>query len=161
MKEKTVHSYELELKRMIRERTGRKAETWLNPQIHATASNMAMLDKIFNEIQATDLTSIVTGSMSQQKTEVTPLLPYYDKINRTLLDQLQALGLNYNITPRKVTENTKQANNDMKHNFLNIGIHLKFLQRYAFFRSLPNKTSVTSDKHLESSNLSIYFCIKG
>ena len=112
MKEKTVHSYELELKRMIRERTGLKAETWLNPQIHATASNMAMLDKIFNEIQATDLTSIVTGSMSQQKTEVTPLLPYYDKINRTLLDQLQALGLNYNITPRKVKENTKHGGSD-------------------------------------------------
>lgn len=110
MKEKTIHAYELELKRMIKSRTGKTAEAWLNPQIHATASTMRMLDKIHEELTSDDtLTSIVCGSMGQQKTEVNPLLPYYDKLNRTLLEQLQGLGLNYNITPKKVTENTKQG----------------------------------------------------
>lgn len=110
MREKTIHAYELELRRMIKSRTGKAAEPWLNPQIHATASNMKMLDKIHEELSADDtLTSIVSGSMGQQKTEVNPLLPYYDKLNKTLLEQLQALGLNYNITPKKVTENTKQG----------------------------------------------------
>ena len=50
-----------------------------------------------------------TGSMSQLKNEVNPLLPIFDKLQRTLIAQYEALGLNYNTTPSKVTENTKQG----------------------------------------------------
>lgn len=106
----TIHSYELQLRRMIKDRTGKQCEQWLLPQIHSAAMNMKMLEKVQDELtDAGTLTSIATGSQGQQKTEVNPLLPFYDKLNRTLLLQLEALGLNYNTTPKKVTENTKEG----------------------------------------------------
>ena len=79
------------------------------PQITLTASNMVMIKRIETAISEADLTTIVSGSMGQAKTEINPLIPYYDKLQRTLLAQLEALGLNYNVTPKKVTENTKQG----------------------------------------------------
>lgn len=112
MKEKTIHAYELELRRMIKDRTGKQCESWLQPQIYSTASNMVMLLKIHKELMEGNLVSLTAGSAGQQKTEVNPLLPFYDKLNRTLLMQFEALGLNYNTTPKKVTENTKQGGKD-------------------------------------------------
>lgn len=108
-KGKTIHGYELDLKRMIKARTGKECEPWLMPQIHSTAANMKMLDVVHEELLSGPLTVITVGSTGQQKNEVNPLLPYYDKLNRTLLMQYEALGLNYNTTPKKVTENTKQG----------------------------------------------------
>jgi hypothetical protein len=72
--------------------------------------NMVMLDKIQDEL--TDMTSLITpvpGSMGQLKNEVTPLLPHFDKTQRTLLMQFEALGLNYSTTPSKVKEDTKKG----------------------------------------------------
>lgn len=109
MKNKTIHAYELDLKKMIKARTGKQCEPWLLPQIHSTAANMQMLDTVHTELLSGPLTVITVGSTGQQKNEVNPLLPYYDKLNRTLLMQYEALGLNYNTTPKKVTENTKQG----------------------------------------------------
>ena len=108
-KEKTARDYERELKKMIKGRTGKECEAWLLPQITLTASNMVMIKRIETAISEADLTTIVSGSMGQAKTEINPLIPYYDKLQRTLLAQLEALGLNYNVTPKKVTENTKQG----------------------------------------------------
>lgn len=108
-KGKTIHGYELDLKRMIKARTGKECEPWLMPQIHSTAANMKMLDAVHEELLSGPLSVITVGSAGQQKNEVNPLLPYYDKLNRTLLMQYEALGLNYNTTPKKVTENTKQG----------------------------------------------------
>ena len=96
---KTVKQYEAELRRMIKARTGADCEVWLKPQIRATAMNMVMLDKIQDEL--TDMDSLITpvpGSMGQLKNEVSPLLPHYDKLQRTLLMQFEALGLNYSTT---------------------------------------------------------------
>ena len=95
---------------MIKARTGADCEPWLAPQIRTTAMNMVMLDKIQDEI--TDMDSLITlvpGSMGQMKNEVSPLLPHYDKTQRPLLMQFEALGLNYSTTPSKVKEDTKKG----------------------------------------------------
>lgn len=112
-KKKTAHAYEIELRRMIKHRTGADMEPWLLPQVRATAMNMVMLDKIQEELEDTkDLIKTVEGSTGQIKNEVSPLLPYYDKLQRTLLMQFEALGLNYKTTPSKVMENTKKGGDD-------------------------------------------------
>lgn len=112
-KKKTAHAYEIELRRMIKHRTGADMEPWLLPQVRATAMNMVMLDKIQEELEDTkDLIKTVEGSTGQRKNEVSPLLPYYDKLQRTLLMQFEALGLNYKTTPSKVVENTKKGGDD-------------------------------------------------
>lgn len=112
-KKKTAHAYELELRRMIKHRTGADMEPWLLPQVRVTAMNMVMLDKIQEELEDTkDLIKTVEGSTGQVKNEVSPLLPYYDKLQRTLLMQFEALGLNYKTTPSKVMENTKKGGDD-------------------------------------------------
>jgi len=109
-KQKTAHAYELELRNMIKARTGRECEPWLVPQIRSTAQNMVMLDKVQEQLlDAKKLVTLVFGSMQQTKNEVNPLLPYYDKMQRTLLMQFEALGLNYNTTPSKVKEDTRKG----------------------------------------------------
>jgi hypothetical protein len=109
-KKKTARAYELELKRMVEARTGVACEIWLMPQVRATAANMVMIDRIQDELLESDsLTDLRTGSMGQQKIEVTPLLPHYDKAQRTLMMQLEALGLNYASTPSKIVEETKKG----------------------------------------------------
>ena len=109
-KTKTAHAYELELRKMIKSRTGADMEAWLLPQVRATAANMVMLDKVQQELlDTTDLVKLVPGSMSQIKNEVNPLLPYYDKMQRTLMLQFEAIGLNYKTTPSKVKEDTKRG----------------------------------------------------
>lgn len=109
-KTKTIHAYELELRKMIESRTDAACEAWLTPQIRVTAMNMVMLDKIQDEItKETDLVKLVNGSQGQQKNEINPLLPTYDKLQRTMLMQLESLGLNYSTTPSKVKEDTKRG----------------------------------------------------
>ena len=109
-KQRTAHAYELELRKMIKSRTGADMEPWLLPQVRATASNMVMLDKVQRELEkADDLVTLVPGSQGQMKSEVSPLLPHYDKMQRTLLMQFEALGLNYSTTPSKVKEDTKKG----------------------------------------------------
>lgn len=109
-KQRTAHAYELELRKMIKSRTGADMEAWLLPQVRATASNMVMLDKVQRELEETNrLVTMVPGSMQQIKNEVSPLLPYYDKMQRTLMLQFEAIGLNYKTTPSKVKEDTKKG----------------------------------------------------
>ena len=109
-KQRTAHAYELELRKMIKSRTGADMEAWLLPQVRATASNMVMLDKVQRELEETDsLVTMVPGSMQQIKNEVSPLLPYYDKMQRTLMLQFEAIGLNYKTTPSKVKEDTRKG----------------------------------------------------
>lgn len=110
-KQRTAHAYELELRRMIKERTKAEMEAWLFPQVRATAMNLVMLDKIHDELTSDDchLADYATGSMGQKKLEANPLLPHYDKLQRTLLMQFEALGLNYATTPSKVKEDVKKG----------------------------------------------------
>ena len=103
-KQRTAHAYEIELRKMIKSRTGKDMELWLMPQVRATAANMVILDKIQCEILETEsLVVPVPGSMGQMKNEVSPLLPHYDKCQRTLMMQLEALGLNYSTPTSKLT----------------------------------------------------------
>ena len=110
-KQRTAHAYELELRKMIEARTGAKMEIWLTPQVRATAMNQVMLDKIQEAL--TDGTRKLAdwndGSTGQMKFEAHPLLPHYDKLQRTLLMQYEAIGLNYSTTPSKVKEDTKKG----------------------------------------------------
>ena len=109
-KQRTAHAYELELRKMIKSRTGADMGIWLTPQVRATAMNQVMLDKVQAELEATEsLVTLVSGSMAQMKNEVSPLLPYYDKLQRTLMMQYEAIGLNYKTTPSKVKEDTKRG----------------------------------------------------
>ena len=110
-KQKTAHAYELELRKMIENRTGAKMEPWLMPQVRATAMNMEMLDKIQEGLcnGKKDIADWFDGSTGQMKFEAHPLLPHYDKLQRTLLMQFEALGLNYSTTPSKVKEDTKKG----------------------------------------------------
>ena len=109
-KQRTAHAYELELRKMIKSRTGADMELWLLPQVRATASNMVMLDKVQAELEDTSrLVTLMPGSTAQMKNEVNPLLPYYDKMQRTLMLQFEAIGLNYKTTPSKVKEDTKKG----------------------------------------------------
>ena len=109
-KQRTAHAYELELRKMIKSRTGADMEAWLLPQVRATASNLVMLDKVQAELEDTSrLVTLMPGSTAQMKNEVNPLLPYYDKMQRTLMLQFEAIGLNYKTTPSKVKEDTKRG----------------------------------------------------
>jgi hypothetical protein len=95
---------------MIKSRTGADMEPWLLPQVRATASNMVMLDKVQAELEDTNkFVTMMPGSTAQLKNEVNPLLPYYDKMQRTLMLQFEAIGLNYKTTPSKVKEDTKKG----------------------------------------------------
>lgn len=109
-KKKSTHAYELEIKKMIIERLG-KFDIWLLPQVRATAMNMVMLDKVQETLSDddTDLMITTSGSMGQMKQDAHPLLAHYDKLQRTLIQQFQALSLNYNVTPSKVKESMKQG----------------------------------------------------
>ncbi len=110
-KQRTAHAYELELRKMIESRTGAKMEMWLLPQVRATAMNMVMLDKIQEGLcnGTKGIADWFDGSTGQMKFEAHPLLPHYDKLQRTLLMQFEALGLNYSTTPSKVKEDTKKG----------------------------------------------------
>lgn len=112
-KQKTAHSYELELRKMIEARTGAPCEVWLYPQIRSAAMNMEMLDKVHTTlIQSDKLVKLVIGSKDQMKNEVDPLLPYYLKLQAELRLQYQALGLNFTSTPSKITEPTRKGLED-------------------------------------------------
>ena len=115
-KQKTAQAYELELRKMIEARTGAKMEAWLLPQVRATAMNEVMLDQIQDELcnGQRKLVGWNDGSTGQKKFEAHPLLPHYDKLQRTLLMQFEALGLNYSTTPSKVKEDTKKGVNAQK-----------------------------------------------
>ena len=110
-KQRTAHAYELELRKMIKSRSGADMEPWLLPKVRATAMNEVMLDQIQDELTngQRKLADWGDGSTGQMKFEAHPLLPHYDKLQRTLLMQFEALGLNYSTTPSKVKEDTRKG----------------------------------------------------
>ena len=112
---KTVTDYETELRDMIKERTGKDMPLWLLPQVRATALNMVILDKIQVEIVNTQqLVVPVQGSTGQIKNEVSPLLPHFDKTQRTLMMQLEALGLNFSTPSSKFNNDPNKERADKK-----------------------------------------------
>ena len=111
-RKKTAHQYELEIKKMIEARNG-TFDAWLQPQLEATAMNRVMLAKIQAELeQENTLMLTMPGSMGQTKLDAHPLLGHYDKLQRTLIQQYEALGLNFRTTPSKVVESTQKGVDD-------------------------------------------------
>ena len=104
-KAKKIGDYVEELTKMIELRTGNAFDIWLTPQLRATAMNMVILDKLQSELDKADLLTFTTGSMKQPKREVNPLIEKYISIQKTLMDQFQALGLNYNTAKGKIPTN--------------------------------------------------------
>jgi hypothetical protein len=94
-----------ELKGLVMQRNDGIFDPWLTPLTRSTAMNMVILDKLQEELENNDMTSSMTGSMGQQKIDVNPLLLQSDKCQRTLLQQFEALGLNYNTAKGKVGTN--------------------------------------------------------
>ncbi len=111
-KQRTIASYITELKKMIYERTGEDYQKWLMPQMRSTAMNLVMLDKVQEELATSKLLTLETGSNGQNKTVQNPLLVTYKDLQRTLILQLEALGLNYKVTPTKITDPTKKGGNE-------------------------------------------------
>jgi histidyl-tRNA synthetase len=109
---KSTKTYFNTLKSMIEHRTGAAFDVFLTPNVEAAAKCWQMIDKIHEELMASDMTSLEVGSMGQQKTIINPLLPVYNQMHRTLLEHFEALGLNFRSTPSKMTENTKRGVDD-------------------------------------------------
>lgn len=111
-KERTAHSYELEIKRMIVDRVG-KCDLWLKPQIEATAMNRVMLDKIQRELESqSSLLVVMPGSTGQMKQDAHPLLSHYKELQRTLILQYEAIGLSFKTTPSKIKEPVKTGGSE-------------------------------------------------
>lgn len=92
-KVKGTKSYVTELNALVTKEYG-EVPAKLMLLIRKTAQDMKVLDSIANQLSGmADFTTIEVGSMGQQKTQVTPLLPYYDKASARLTDDLYNLGL--------------------------------------------------------------------
>lgn len=104
-KVKTITDYVSELTQMVELRTGSAFDIWLTPQLRATAMNMVILDKLQADLDKASFLTYTTGSMKQPKREVNPLIDKYIQIQKTLMDQFQALGLNYNTAKGKIPTN--------------------------------------------------------
>lgn len=103
---KKVTYYERILKSMIEKRNG-QYEDWLEPQLHSAAMCWQMLEKVHEELMKGKLVEPKQGSKDQWYNEVNPLMPTYKELQRTMIQHYQALGLNYNSTPSKMTETVK------------------------------------------------------
>ena len=75
-------------------------------QISATAKQIFMVDKLFDEISKDgfQMETTMIGSTGQNKVTVSPLLQMFNSYQANLMKQLESLGLNYNATPSKMTD---------------------------------------------------------
>lgn len=91
---KTAEEYQEEIRQMIIECKG-ECKAWYMLRIRSLAMNLVILDKVQNEIlEAKGLILEKQGSTGQIKSEVNPLLPYYNQLQNTVLKQFNGLGLN-------------------------------------------------------------------
>lgn len=91
---KTAEEYQEEIRQMIVECKG-ECKAWYMLRIRSLAMNLVILDKVQNEIlTAKGLILQKHGSTGQIKSEVNPLLPYYNQLQNTVLKQFNGLGLN-------------------------------------------------------------------
>jgi hypothetical protein len=84
----------MELNKLVKAEYNGEIPAKLTILIRKTAMDMQMMDRISDELMSLDsLTSTKFGSMAQEKTEVSPLIPYYDKLSSRVTDDLYNLGL--------------------------------------------------------------------
>lgn len=106
---KNVKYYERLLKKKVTARTGKEFEEFLEPQLHAAALCLQMLEKVHEELMTGKLVTKVQGSKEQWYDEVNPLMPTYKELQRTITLHYEALGLNYKSRPKNITDNTKKG----------------------------------------------------
>jgi hypothetical protein len=93
-KQKGTNGYVAELNKLVKAEYNGEIPAKLKILIRKTAMDMQMMDRISDELMSLDsLTSTKFGSMAQEKTEVSPLIPYYDKLSSRVTDDLYNLGL--------------------------------------------------------------------
>lgn len=93
-KAKTAQEYEAEIRQMLVECKG-ECKPWYMLRIRSLAMNLVILDQVQAEIlSAKRLVLEKKGSTGQIKTEVNPLLTYYNQLQNTVLKQFNGLGLN-------------------------------------------------------------------
>lgn len=91
---KTAEEYQEEIRQMMVDAKG-ECKTWYMLRIRSLAMNLVILDKVQNEIlNAKGLILDKHGSTGQIKSEVNPLLTYYNQLQNTVLKQFNGLGLN-------------------------------------------------------------------
>lgn len=93
MAKSKTNSYIDELKELVIQRNDGAFDPWLMPILRSTAMNMVILDRLQEELENSNMTDYMDGSMGQQKVQVNPLLDKYDKMQNTLIKQFDALGL--------------------------------------------------------------------
>lgn len=106
-KQKGTNGYVTELNKLVRAEYNGEIPAKLTILIRKTAMDMQMMDRISDELMEEDtLVKTKFGSMAQEKTEVNPLIPYYDKLSSRVTDDLYNLGL----TARKQAIKTEDPN---------------------------------------------------
>ena len=93
MAKSKTSNYIDELKSLVVQRNDGTFDPWLMPMLRSTAMNMVILDRLQEELEKSNMTDFMDGSMGQQKVQVNPLLDKYDKTQNTLIKQFDALGL--------------------------------------------------------------------
>ena len=93
MAKSKTSNYIDELKSLVVQRNDGIFNSWLMPMLRSTAMNMVILDRLQDELEKSNMTDFMDGSMGQQKVQVNPLLDKYDKMQNTLIKQFDALGL--------------------------------------------------------------------
>ena len=93
-KQKGTNGYVTELNKLVRAEYNGEIPAKLLILIRKTAQDMCIMDKIFDDVVATDnLVTFEVGSMGQQKPMVNGLVTYYDKASARVTDDLYNLGL--------------------------------------------------------------------
>lgn len=108
-KQKGTNGYVAELNKLVRAEYNGEIPAKLTILIRKTAQDMAIMDKIFDDVIAEEnLVTFEVGSMGQQKPMVNGLVTYYDKASARVTDDLYNLGL----TARKQAVKVEAQNND-------------------------------------------------
>ena len=102
---KQLIDYEKRLREMIMQRRNiDDVEPWLEAQLEAAAMNWQMVAKLHEELCKGQMLSYENGSTEQTKAVANPLLTMYKEMQRTHIMHMEALGLNFKILPKKMTE---------------------------------------------------------
>lgn len=100
----TREKYEWLLRDMVEKRTGKEFDIFLTPQVKNAAACWQMIDCLHDELMSSDMIIEIESPTGNVKIGPNPLLAYYDKFQRTLIQHLTALGLNYASNPKRIKE---------------------------------------------------------
>ncbi|MBR1503665.1 MAG: hypothetical protein IJ618_07275 [Prevotella sp.] len=113
MSKRKLEYYESRLREMIMQRREiQDVEPWLDAQVEGAAMNWQMMVNLHEEINKGQLMSYENGSMGQTKAIVNPLLAMYRDLQRNHTMNMEALGLNFRVLPKKMTEPTAKGGDE-------------------------------------------------